>query len=71
MGTNSTQINSVSLTKNLLRAISAQSDDIPPLETYPKSHIVTFKYYLGIIHFLDENYTEVCIDPMAASSLAN
>ncbi|KAJ5183393.1 hypothetical protein N7492_001009 [Penicillium capsulatum] len=52
------KINSVSLTKNLLRAISAQSDDIPPMEAFPKSHIVTYKYYLGIIHFLDENYTE-------------
>ncbi|KAJ5574589.1 PCI/PINT associated module [Penicillium hetheringtonii] len=52
------KINSVGLTKNLIRAINAQSDDLPPLEAFPKSHIVTFEYYLGVIHFLDENYAE-------------
>ncbi|KAJ5679133.1 PCI/PINT associated module [Penicillium macrosclerotiorum] len=52
------KINSVGLTKNILRAISAQSDDLPPLRAFPKSHIVTFEYYVGIIHFLDENYVE-------------
>ncbi|KAJ5315055.1 hypothetical protein N7476_005362 [Penicillium atrosanguineum] len=52
------RINSVGLTKNLLRAINAQSADLPPLEAFPKSHIVTFEYYVGVIHFLDENYAE-------------
>ncbi|CAG7941240.1 unnamed protein product [Penicillium nalgiovense] len=52
------KINSVGLTKNLLRAISASSTDLPPPEVFPKSHIVTFEYYVGVIHFLDENYTE-------------
>ncbi|KAJ5245981.1 hypothetical protein N7468_000964 [Penicillium chermesinum] len=51
------KINSVSLTKNLLRALEAQSHDIPPLEEFPKSQVVTFEYYVGVIHFLDENYT--------------
>jgi len=54
------QLNSVGLTKNLLRALNAQSADLPPLESFPKSQIVTFKYYVGVIHFLDENYAEVC-----------
>jgi hypothetical protein len=31
------------------------------MEAYHKSQIVTFKYYVGVIHFLDENYVEVCI----------
>ncbi|OQD72977.1 hypothetical protein PENDEC_c017G00355 [Penicillium decumbens] len=52
------KLNSVGLTKNLLRAINAQSDDLPPLEAFPKSHIVTFEYYVGVIHFLEENYAE-------------
>ena len=29
------------------------------MEAFPKSHIVTFEYYVGLIHFLDENYSEV------------
>ncbi|KAF3394408.1 Protein CSN12 [Penicillium rolfsii] len=52
------KINSVGLTKNLLRAINAQSHELPPLDAFPKSHIVTFEYYLGVIHFLDEQYTQ-------------
>ncbi|KAJ5807757.1 hypothetical protein N7474_009026, partial [Penicillium riverlandense] len=52
------KLNSVGLTKNLLRALNAQSVDLPPLESFPKSQIVTFKYYVGVIHFLDENYAE-------------
>ncbi|KAB8206917.1 hypothetical protein P875_00010571 [Aspergillus parasiticus SU-1] len=52
------KINSVSLSKNLLRALNASSADLPDMEVFPKSHIVTFKYYVGLIHFLDENYAE-------------
>ncbi|EPS27972.1 hypothetical protein PDE_02917 [Penicillium oxalicum 114-2] len=52
------KINSVGLTKNLLRAINAQSHELPPLDAFPKSHVVTFKYYLGVIHFLDEQYIQ-------------
>ncbi|KAE8351170.1 hypothetical protein BDV28DRAFT_137713 [Aspergillus coremiiformis] len=52
------KINSVSLSKNLLRALKASSADLPEMEAFPKSHIVTFKYYVGVIHFLDENYAE-------------
>ena len=29
------------------------------MEAFPRSHIVTFKYYLGVIYFLDDNYLEV------------
>lgn len=54
------KLNQVGLSKNVLRALDASSDDIPALEAFPKSHIVTFKYYLGVICFLEENYTEVC-----------
>ncbi|OGE51708.1 hypothetical protein PENARI_c012G03269 [Penicillium arizonense] len=52
------KINSVGLTKNILRAIKASSADLPSLDAFPKAHIVTFKYYVGVIHFLDENYAE-------------
>ncbi|KOS43215.1 hypothetical protein ACN38_g5853 [Penicillium nordicum] len=52
------KINSVGLTKNLLRAIKASSADLPSPGSFPKSHIVTFEYYVGVIHFLDENYAE-------------
>ncbi|KAL4884543.1 hypothetical protein BJY04DRAFT_10287 [Aspergillus karnatakaensis] len=52
------KINAVGLSKNLLRALSAQTADLPPMEDYPRSHIVTFKYFVGVILFLDENYAE-------------
>lgn len=31
---------------------------MPSLETFPKSHIVTFKYYVGVIQFLEEDYAQ-------------
>ncbi|KAL2821385.1 hypothetical protein BDW59DRAFT_110769 [Aspergillus cavernicola] len=52
------KINAVGLSKNLLRALNAQSIDLPDMEDFPRSHIVTFKYFVGVICFLDENYAE-------------
>ncbi|EAA66533.1 hypothetical protein AN0434.2 [Aspergillus nidulans FGSC A4] len=52
------KINAVGLSKNLLRALNAQSHDLPDKELYPRSHIVTFNYFVGVIFFLDENYAE-------------
>ncbi|KKY22788.1 putative cop9 signalosome complex subunit [Phaeomoniella chlamydospora] len=52
------RLNSVNLTKNVLRALDASQDDLPPLQSFPISHVVTFKYYRGVIAFLDENYSE-------------
>ena len=43
----------------MLHALQASEDDIPPLKLFPKSHVVTFKYYRGVIAFLEESYTEV------------
>ncbi len=53
------QINAVGLSKNLLRALNAQSQDLPDKDLFPRSHIVTFNYFVGVIFFLDENYAEV------------
>lgn len=53
------KLNSVSLSKNILKALTASRGDMPDLEAFPMAHRVTFKYYVGVIHFLDENYTEV------------
>ena len=29
------------------------------MDAFPKSHIVTLKYYVGVIFFLEENYAQV------------
>lgn len=29
---------------------------MPPLEAFPKAHQVTYRYYLGVINFLEEDY---------------
>lgn len=50
------RLNSISLCKTVLRALAAAASDMPPLENYPKAHQVTYKYYLGVIHFLEEDY---------------
>ena len=33
---------------------------MPDLSVFPKSHIVTFRYYVGVIKFLEEDYAAVC-----------
>ncbi|KAJ9646390.1 COP9 signalosome (CSN) subunit [Coniosporium tulheliwenetii] len=50
------QLNSISLSKNVLRSLQASQADIPPLEAFPKAHQVTFKYYAGVVAFLEEDY---------------
>jgi hypothetical protein len=52
------KLNSISLTRNVIRALEAANEDLPPLELFPKSHRCTFKYYRGFIDFLQENYLE-------------
>ena len=61
------QLNSIGLSKNILLALKASKTDMPPIEAFPKSHIVTFKYYVGIILFLEEDYAHVgyCYDSNA------
>lgn len=50
------KLNHISLSKNILRSLSASSTDMPPLSAFPTSHQVPFMYYCGVIHFLDEDY---------------
>ncbi|KAL7271234.1 COP9 signalosome (CSN) subunit [Rhizina undulata] len=50
------KLNAITLSKNILRALQATNADMPALESFPKSHIVTFKYYVGVICFLEEDY---------------
>ncbi|KAL9614222.1 MAG: hypothetical protein Q9167_001310 [Letrouitia subvulpina] len=63
------KLNSIGLSKNILRALESSKTDMPPMEAFPKSHTVTFKYYVGLIHFLDEDYplhTDCVIDMQIA-----
>jgi hypothetical protein len=39
-----------------VRSIEAQSD-LPPFALYPKAHRVTYRYYTGVLAFLQEDYT--------------
>jgi hypothetical protein len=50
------RVKRISLSKNILRALEA--NDIPPLAEYPRSHQVTYRYYLGMLSFLNEEYAK-------------
>ncbi|KAM3532559.1 hypothetical protein NHJ13051_000022 [Beauveria bassiana] len=54
------KLNSASLSRTILKTLAVydQKGDMPPLESFPKSQRVTFKYYEGVLFFLEENYTE-------------
>ncbi|KAI9569279.1 hypothetical protein HD554DRAFT_599157 [Boletus coccyginus] len=51
------RVKRISLSKNILRALDA-NPDIPPLTAYPRSHQVTYRYYLGMLSFLNEDYAK-------------
>jgi hypothetical protein len=55
------KLNSASLSRTILKTLAAFKDkgDMPALESFPKSHRVTFRYYEGVLFFLEENYIEV------------
>ncbi|KAG1461266.1 hypothetical protein G6F56_005764 [Rhizopus delemar] len=44
------------LCKNILRAVKAA--DMPPIDYFPKADRVTYKYYLGKLFFLEEDYVK-------------
>ncbi|KAK5992909.1 Protein CSN12-like protein [Cladobotryum mycophilum] len=52
------KLNSASLSRTILKTLSAYKGDMPPLEAFPKSQRVTFKFYEGVLFFLEENYVE-------------
>lgn len=58
------KLNSINLSKNIIRSIQAQVD-MPPLEAFPKSHQVTFKYYVGVVAFLQEDYVQVYLSSIS------
>ncbi|KAK0206869.1 hypothetical protein DFS33DRAFT_1373036 [Desarmillaria ectypa] len=51
------RVKRISLSKSILRALEANSD-IPPLHMYPRSHQVTYRYYIGMLSFLNEDYAK-------------
>ncbi|KAL7796857.1 hypothetical protein V8C37DRAFT_371711 [Trichoderma ceciliae] len=52
------KLNSASLSRTILKTLSAYKGDMPPLSAFPKSQRVTFKFYEGVLFFLEENYVE-------------
>ncbi|KAH8197558.1 hypothetical protein TruAng_008294 [Truncatella angustata] len=52
------KLNSTSLSRVVLKSLSAGRGDMPELDSFPKSQQVTFKYYEGVLAFLEENYVE-------------
>ncbi len=63
------KLNSISLSKNILKAIQAYRGDMPTLDAFPKAHQVTFKYYVGVIYFLEEAYEEVWLPPLLIAKI--
>ncbi|KAI1041582.1 hypothetical protein LB505_001695 [Fusarium chuoi] len=55
------KLNSASLSRTILKTLAVYNDkgDMPPLEMFPKSQRVTFKFYEGVLLFLEENYNKV------------
>ncbi|RSL67163.1 CSN12-like protein [Fusarium duplospermum] len=52
------KLNSASLSRTIIKTLSVYNDkgDMPALEMFPKSQRVTFKFYEGVLRFLEEDY---------------
>lgn len=53
------QLKQQNLCKNVLRAVRVA--DMPSIAEFPKSDRVTYRYYLGRLYFLEEEYGKVKI----------
>jgi hypothetical protein len=53
------RLNQASLSKNVLRVLLAGRGDMPELAAFPKAQQCTFKYYEGVLAFLEEHYVDV------------
>ncbi|KAL7417868.1 hypothetical protein BDY24DRAFT_411003 [Mrakia frigida] len=51
------KVNRPTLCKNIIRAIGSSSNP-QPFETYPIGHRVTWRYYMGMLAFLEEDYSK-------------
>ena len=50
------KLNKRALAKSVLKVLQNMQQQLPTFESFPKSHAVTFLYYTGVLHFIDENY---------------
>ncbi|KAK9370349.1 hypothetical protein V1509DRAFT_617503 [Lipomyces kononenkoae] len=52
------KLGTISLATSIVRVLNASSaaGDIPSVDNYPRAHMVTFKYYVGVLAFMDEEY---------------
>ncbi|KAJ3215484.1 COP9 signalosome (CSN) subunit [Dinochytrium kinnereticum] len=46
----------INLAGNLIKSL--RSADLPELEKFPIGHVVTFKYYMGVLAFYNEQYAK-------------
>jgi len=51
------RVKRISLITNMVRGVE-NTADMPPLSAYPRSHQVTYRYYLGMLSFLNEQYAK-------------
>ncbi|RDA95425.1 hypothetical protein CP533_5481 [Ophiocordyceps camponoti-saundersi (nom. inval.)] len=54
------KLNSASLSRTILKTLAVYNDkgDMPSLESFPAAQRVTFRYYEGVLFFLEENYVQ-------------
>ncbi|EPY52568.1 COP9 signalosome complex subunit 12 [Schizosaccharomyces cryophilus OY26] len=63
------RLDCVHLTNNVLRAMKVV--ELPDISLFPKSHIVIFRYYLGIVAFLNQSYKNASSELETAFSLCH
>lgn len=65
------KLNKARLSRTILKNLHAYQGNMPQLDQFPKSQQVTFKYYEGVLFFLEENYVEVRSSNLPARAVAD
>ncbi|KAI8924299.1 hypothetical protein BC831DRAFT_311434 [Entophlyctis helioformis] len=60
------KLNSTNLCATILRSL--KSADVPNVSQFPRSHLVTYKYYTGVLSFYNERYDAAATDLAFASA---
>ncbi|KAK9474139.1 uncharacterized protein V1510DRAFT_361657 [Dipodascopsis tothii] len=50
------RLGTLSLATSLLRVLHTSAAEMPPLDAYPKADQTTFRFYVGVLAFMDEDY---------------
>lgn len=64
------KLRNMALSRSVLKVLQQRQKDLPPLDKYPKSHVITYLYCTGVLLVIDEDYTKAAAQFIKALSMS-